>query len=61
MVHGNEIQVADIINCRVLWLGQNRRIVHAVGTAGDCVHDPPHALLEPTVIHRCPTATRFVP
>jgi DNA-binding beta-propeller fold protein YncE len=47
MVHGNEIQVADIINCRVLWLGQDRQIVHAIGTAGDCVHDPPHALLAP--------------
>jgi len=47
MVHGDQIQVADIINCRVLWLNQRRRIVHAVGSAGDCAHDPPHALLAP--------------
>lgn len=47
MVHGNQIQVADIINCRVLWLNQRRRIVHAIGSAGDCVHDPPHAVLDP--------------
>ena len=47
MVHGNQIQVADIINCRVLWLNQRRKIVHAIGSAGDCAHDPPHALDAP--------------
>jgi hypothetical protein len=44
--HG-EVQVADIINCRVLWLDQAKKIVHAIGTAGDCSHNPPHSLLQP--------------
>lgn len=41
------VQVADIINCRVLWLDKAKRIVRSIGHAGDCVHDPPHSLLEP--------------
>jgi hypothetical protein len=41
------IQVADIINCRVLWLNPAKHIVRSIGTAGDCSHDPPHALLQP--------------
>lgn len=46
-VHGNQIQVADIINCRVLWLNRARRVVHAIGSAGDCGHNPPHSLDAP--------------
>jgi hypothetical protein len=42
-----EIQVADIINCRVLWLDRLKRIVRSIGRAGDCTHDPPRALLAP--------------
>ena len=41
------IQVADIINCRVLWLDRARRIVRSIGSAGDCVHNPPHSLADP--------------
>ena len=41
------VQVADIINCRVLWLNNAKRIVRSIGTAGDCTHDPPRALLQP--------------
>jgi hypothetical protein len=44
---GKQVMVADIINCRVLWLNHARRIVHAIGSAGDCAHDPPHALSQP--------------
>jgi len=44
---GRQLMVADIINCRVLWLNHARRVVHAIGSAGDCTHDPPHALLQP--------------
>jgi hypothetical protein len=39
--------VADIINCRVLWIDAHKRIVRAVGTAGRCAHAPPKALLQP--------------
>jgi hypothetical protein len=47
MLASGQIQVADLINCRVLWLNPAKRIVHSIGTAGDCSHDPPHALLQP--------------
>ena len=39
--------VADIINCRVLWLNRAKRIVRAIGSSGACRHDPPRALLQP--------------
>jgi hypothetical protein len=42
-----KIQVADIINCRVLWLNHAKRIVRWIGSAGDCAHQPPRALLPP--------------
>ena len=42
-----EVQVADIINCRVVWLDSAKKVVHSIGTAGECTHDPPHALLQP--------------
>jgi hypothetical protein len=47
VVAGHLIQVADIVNCRVLWINLHRRIVRAVGSAGDCLHDPPHSLADP--------------
>ena len=39
--------VADIINCRVLWLNRAKKIVRAIGSSGGCAHDPPRALLQP--------------
>jgi hypothetical protein len=42
-----QVQVAAIINCRVLRLDRRKHIVHSIGTVGDCSHDPPRALLEP--------------
>ena len=47
LLANGQIQVADIINCRVLWLDPAKKIVHSIGTAGDCSHDPPHAVLQP--------------
>jgi hypothetical protein len=47
LLPNGEIQLADIINCRVLWLNHRKRIVRAIGTAGDCRHDPPTALSDP--------------
>ena len=47
LLANGQIQVADLINCRVLWLNPAKKIVHAIGTAGNCTHDPPHALLQP--------------
>ena len=47
LLANGQVQVADIINCRVLWLNHAKRIVRSVGAAGDCAHDPPRALLQP--------------
>jgi hypothetical protein len=41
------VQVADIVNCRVLWVNRAKRIVRAIGHAGDCAHDPPRSLSSP--------------
>jgi DNA-binding beta-propeller fold protein YncE len=41
------ISVADIINCRVLFLDRAGRTVRSIGTAGACTHDPPRALDAP--------------
>ncbi len=47
LLANGQLQVADIINCRVLWLNDARRIVRSLGRAGDCAHNPPRALLQP--------------
>jgi len=47
LLANGEVQVADIINCRVLWLNHARRIVRSLGIAGGCAHDPPRTLLPP--------------
>jgi hypothetical protein len=41
------ISIADIINCRVVWLNHAKRIVRAIGTAGNCEHDPARSLAQP--------------
>jgi hypothetical protein len=41
------ISVADIINCRILFLTRNHRIVRSIGQAGNCTHDPPASLSQP--------------
>ncbi len=47
LLHNGLIQVADIVNCRVLWINRSKHIVRSMGTAGQCAHDPPHALTDP--------------
>jgi outer membrane protein assembly factor BamB len=44
---GGLISVADIVNCRVLFLNRRHRVVRSIGSAGDCAHDPPRSLSEP--------------
>ena len=41
------MSIADIINCRVVWLDRAKRVVRALGSAGDCEHDPPRSLSQP--------------
>ena len=47
LLANGQVQVADIINCRILWLNPARRIVRSLGSAGGCSHDPPRSLLPP--------------
>lgn len=41
------MQVADIENCRVIWVSHAKRIVRTIGRPGDCAHDPPRTLSSP--------------
>jgi hypothetical protein len=41
------ISVADIVNCRVLFIRPGRGIARSIGRAGDCFHDPPTSLSSP--------------
>src|SRR5581483_7904865 len=41
------MQVADIENCRVVWVNRAKKIVRSVGHAGSCAHDPPRSLSSP--------------
>jgi hypothetical protein len=41
------MQVADIQNCRVIWVNRAHRIVSSIGHAGSCAHDPPRSLSSP--------------
>jgi hypothetical protein len=41
------VMVADIQNCRVLFINRHHRIVREIGRAGDCSHNPPSTLSSP--------------
>jgi hypothetical protein len=41
------VMVADIENCRVLFIGRSHRVVREIGHAGSCGHDPPRSLSSP--------------
>jgi hypothetical protein len=47
LLPNGQISVADIINCRVLFIDHHHHIVRSIGRAGDCSHDPPSSLLQP--------------
>jgi len=40
-------QVADIRNCRVLWVNRAHKVVRALGSAANCTHNPPTTLSSP--------------
>lgn len=42
-----QISIADIVNCRVLWLARDRRVLRSIGSAGNCQHDPPRQISQP--------------
>jgi hypothetical protein len=39
--------VADIANCRILFIAPDHRVVRRIGTTGVCAHDPPTTLASP--------------
>jgi hypothetical protein len=39
--------VADIENCRVLFVDRAKKVTHEIGRAGSCGHDPPQGLSSP--------------
>jgi hypothetical protein len=41
------MMVADIKNCRVLFIDHAKKVVREIGHAGDCTHNPPFALSSP--------------
>jgi len=41
------LMVADIKNCRVLFIDHAKKVVREIGHAGDCTHDPPAGLSSP--------------
>ena len=41
------LMVADIKNCRVLFINHQKKVVREIGHAGDCTHDPPVGLSSP--------------
>ena len=47
LVAHDRVMVADIINCRVVWLNRRKHVVRSLGRAGNCTHDPPTGLLQP--------------
>ncbi len=47
LLKNGDFTVADADNCRVLVIAPNHRIVHQIGTAGQCVHNPPKGLTSP--------------
>ena len=48
LLRNGHITVADAVNCRVLIIDERtKRVVHQIGTAGSCRHDPPRALGSP--------------
>jgi hypothetical protein len=42
-----DVMVADIENCRVLFIDRAHRVVRSIGHAGSCTHDPPRSLSSP--------------
>jgi hypothetical protein len=41
------VTVADIRNCRILFISRARTVVRQYGRTGACIHDPPHTYASP--------------
>ena len=47
VLRNGDLMVADIRNCRVLFINHAKRVVREIGHAGSCTHDPPVGLSSP--------------
>ena len=47
LLPNGQFMVADIENCRVLFISRAHRVVREIGHAGSCGHDPPTGLSSP--------------
>ena len=47
VLRNGDLMVADIRNCRVLFINHAKRMVREIGRAGSCTHDPPAGLSSP--------------
>ena len=61
LLSGGQVQVADIINCRVLWISHAKRIIRRLGTAGNCNTTPHPLSAVPTRTPRSRTAVFWSP
>ena len=47
LLRSGDLMVADIRNCRVLFINHRKRVVREIGHAGSCTHNPPAGLSSP--------------
>jgi hypothetical protein len=47
LLPNGQFMVADIQNCRVLFVSRAHKVVREIGHAGNCAHDPPSGLSSP--------------
>ena len=47
VLRNGDVMVADIKNCRVLFINHAKRVVREIGHAGSCTHNPPAGLSSP--------------
>ena len=47
MLPDGTITVADVYNCRILFIAPDKKIVRQIGTTRSCAHNPPHQLDSP--------------
>ena len=47
VLRNGDLMVADIRNCRVLFIDHAKKVVREIGHAGSCTHDPPTGLSSP--------------
>jgi hypothetical protein len=60
MLPNGNVSVADVYNCRILFISPDKRIVRQIGTTRMCAHNPPHNLDSPNGDTPMPDGTTLV-